>query len=328
MIRMKTYTRVTCLLLALAAVACSPQGDPTAAQAQASAIAPAAPDFAGEHAAWVKGRAADLGKADGWISLIGLHWIEAGTQSVGAGEGNTLQLAIAPDRLGQVEKRPDGVYFTPVEGARVTSDGTPVQGEVRLKPEGQGGGTRLAYDEGKGQITVIRRGQRVALRVRHADAPARLQFTGLDFFPPDERWRVQARFVPHPAGKTLPIVSVIGEVADTPNPGYVLFEQDGRPWRLEALGDPAKSLNLMFQDQTTGRQTYGVGRYLRTGPVAADGTVALDFNRAYNPPCAYTDFATCPLPPPENRLAAEDGRGQRVRLAVLAGEKKYALAQR
>ena len=322
---MKTYIRVSCLLLALAAVACSPQGDPAAAHA--SAPAPAAPDFAGEHAAWVKGRAADLGKADGWISLIGLHWIEAGTQSVGAGEGNTLRLSIGPDRLGQVQQRPDGVYFTPVEGARVTADGTPVQGEVRVTPEGAGGGTKLAYDEGKGQITVIRRGPRVALRVRHADAPARLQFSGLDFFPPDARWRVQARFVPHPAGKTLPIVNVLGEVADTPNPGYVLFKQDGRPWRLEALGDPAKSLNLMFQDQTTGRQTYGVGRYLRTGPVAADGTVALDFNRAYNPPCAYTDFATCPLPPPENRLAVDDGRGQRVRLAVLAGEKKYALAQ-
>ncbi|RLK56404.1 hypothetical protein BCL79_0790 [Stenotrophomonas rhizophila] len=322
---MNTYTRAFCLLFVLAAVACSPQADPTSAQA--CAAAPPVPDFAGEHAAWVKDRAADLGKADGWISLIGLHWIEAGTQSVGAGAGNTLELAIAPDRLGQVEQRADGVYFTPVEGERVTADGRSVHGEVRLNPEGKGAGTKLAYDGGRGQITVIKRGQRVALRVRHADAPARLHFTGLDFFPPEERWSVQARFVPHPAGKTLPIVSVIGEVADAPNPGYVQFEQDGRQWRLEALGDPAKSLNLMFQDQTTGRQTYGVGRYLRTGPVAADGTVTLDFNRAYNPPCAYTDFATCPLPPPENRLAVEDDRGQRVRLAVLAGEKKYALAQ-
>src|SRR5690606_37155398 len=104
------------------------------------------------------------------------------------------------------------------------------------------------------------------------------------------------------------------------------FERDGRRWRLEALGDPARSLNLMFQDRTSGRESYAVGRYLHTGPVAADGTVAVDFNRAYNPPCAYTAYATCPMPPPENRLAQRGADGQLVRLAVLAGEKTYAAA--
>lgn len=321
---MKTYTLASVLVVTLLAGACSRQEQPAPESPKA---ATAAQDFKRQHAEWVHERAADLGKPDGWTSLIGLHWINAGTQSVGGAEGNTIRLSIAPDRLAQLEQRADGLYLRPVDGAQISADGTPVQGEVRLEPEGKGGGTKLSYDEGKGQITAIKRGQRLALRVRHADAPARLHFGGLDFFPAEESWRVQARFVPHPAGRTLPIVNVLGEVADTPNPGYVVFEKEGREWRLEALGDPTKSLNLMFQDQTTSRQTYGVGRYLRTDAVAADGTVTLDFNRAYNPPCAYTDFATCPLPPPENRLAQQDGDRQLVRLAVVAGEKKYALAQ-
>ena len=320
---MKTHTLASVLVITLLAGACSPHDTPAP---ETSAAATAALDFKSEHAEWVQERTADLGKPDGWTSLIGLHWIEAGTQSVGGAEGNAIRLAIAPGRLAQLEPRADGLYFRPVGGAQVTADGKPVQGEIRLDPEGKGGGTTLTYDEGKGQITAIKRGQRLALRVRHADAPARLHFGGLDFFPAEESWRVQARFVPHPPGRTLPIVNVLGEVADNPNPGYVVFEKEGRQWKLEALGDPAKSLNLMFQDQTTSRQTYGVGRYLRTDAVAADGTVTLDFNRAYNPPCAYTDFATCPLPPPENRLAQQDDNRQLVRLAVVAGEKKYALA--
>jgi uncharacterized protein (DUF1684 family) len=184
----------------------------------------------------------------------------------------------------------------------------------------------LVYDGGKGRITAIGRGGQLALRVRHANAPNRLAFSGLDYFPADPAWRVRARFVAHPPGKTLPIVNLIGNVSDNPNPGYVEFERDGRRWRLEALGDPAKDLNLMFQDGTSGRQSYAVGRYLQTGPVAADGTVIVDFNRAYNPPCAYTAYATCPLPPPENRLAQHDDGGALLRLAVLAGEKKYAAA--
>lgn len=321
---MKTYKLASSVLLVLAVAACGPKAEPSI---EASVAASAAADFEGEHAAWVKQRAEELSRPDGWTSLIGLHWVEAEKQSVGAGENNAIRLAIAPERLGEVERRADGLYFTAAEGVAITVDAQPLQGAALLTPEGRGDGTRLAYDAGKGQITAIERGDRLALRVRHADAPARLNFSGLDFFPADEDWRLQARFVPHPAGRTLPIVNVIGDTNAAPNPGYVEFDKDGRHWRLEALGDPAKGLNLMFQDQTSGRETYGVGRYLYTAAVAADGTVTLDFNRAHNPPCAYTDHATCPLPPPENRLAQKDDSGEMVRLAVLAGEKRYALAQ-
>jgi hypothetical protein len=281
-------------------------------------------DFERQHAAWVKEREAELTQPDGWTSLIGLHWVEGRQQSVGGAAGSGIRLRIAPDKLGKVEQRDGSLYFSADPGAGVTLDGNPLQGEVRLIPEGRGGGTKLSYDGGKGQVTVIDRNDRLALRVRHADSPDRLNFKGLDVFPPDEHWRVNATFVAHPPGKTLAIVNIIGDVNEVPNPGYIEFERDGRTWRLEATGDPTKGLSFVFKDATSGKETYGVGRFLKSGPVAADGTVVVDFNRAYNPPCAFTEYATCPLPPPENYFALKDGKGGTIRLAVLAGEKKYA----
>ena len=279
--------------------------------------------FQTEHAQWLKQREAALSTPDGWLSLIGLHWLEPGTHSIGSAKDNAIVLAIGPARLGKVTRRGDAVFFTASPHTELTLDGRPLHGETALQPEIRDGTTKLKYDGGKGQISVIGRGDKLALRVRHADAPTRLNFTGLNVFPADADWRVQARFIANPPGTTLPIVNLIGDVSDVPNPGYVQFEKDGRHWTLQALGDPAKGLNLSFQDRSSGRETYGVGRYLHTGAVGRDGTLSIDFNRATNPPCAYTDYATCPLPPPENRLAQKQADGQIVRLAVLAGEKAY-----
>jgi len=280
--------------------------------------------FQSGHAAWVKGRETALTRPDGWTSLIGLHWISGTRQSVGAAEGDDIRLKIGPGHLGAVEQREAGLFFIPAAGADVSLEGRPLQGELRLESEGRVGVTKLQYDAGKGQITLIERGGKPALRVRHADAPERLHFKGLEVFTPDRGWQIKARFIAHPPGKTIAIVNIIGDVSDTPNPGYVEFERDGRTWRLEAQGDPKKSLNFVFKDATSGKQTYGVARFLQTGPVEADGTVVLDFNRAYNPPCAFTEYATCPLPPKENQFTQKDAQGATVRLAVSAGEKIYA----
>ena len=281
-------------------------------------------DFTSKHAAWVKEREAELTQPDGWTSLIGLHWLEGQQQTVGAAEGNDIRLRIGPDRLGKVEQRDGALFFTAEAGAGVTLDGKPLQGEVQLQPEGRGGGTKLGYGAGKGQITVIDRSGKLALRVRHADSPDRLQFHGLSVYAPDEQWQVTAKFVAHPPGKTLSIVNILGDVNESPNPGYVEFQKNGNTWRLEATGDPARALSFVFKDATSGKETYGIGRFLKTGPVSADGTVVVDFNRAYNPPCAFTEYATCPLPPKENYFSQKDAKGETVRLAVAAGEKKYA----
>ncbi len=291
-----------------------------------AAMADTASAFKSDHAAWVKEREAELTQPDGWTSLIGLHWINGTQQTVGRAEANDIRLRIGPDKLGKVEQRDGALFFIAEAGADVTADGKSLQGEVRLKPEGPGGGTKLGYDGGKGQITVIDRSGKLALRVRHANSPDRLNFKGLDVFTPDEQWQVKAAFIAHPPGKTIAIANIIGDVNESPNPGHIEFEKDGQKWTLQATGDPATGLSFVFKDATSGKETYGIARFLKTGPVAADGTVVVDFNRAYNPPCAFTEYATCPLPPKENQFALTDKQGNTVRLAVRAGEKKYAAA--
>ena len=289
-----------------------------------AATSQAASDFQSSHASWVKEREAELTQPDGWTSLIGLHWLNDSPQTVGADSSSDIRLRIAPDRLGKIQQRDGALYFSAEAGAGVTLEGKSLQGEVQLKPEGRGGGTKLAYDGGKGQITVIDRSGKLALRVRHADSPDRQNFKGLQVFSPDEQWQVKAKFIAHPPGKTIAIANIIGDVNETPNPGYIEFEKNGQKWTLEAQGDPARSLNFVFKDATSGKETYGIARFLKTGPVAADNTVVVDFNRAYNPPCAFTEYATCPLPPKENQFARKSESGETIRLAVLAGEKKYA----
>ena len=120
--------------------------------------------------------------------------------------------------------------------------------------------------------------------------------------------------MPHPPGRTIQIVDILGQQEAQPNPGVVEFERDGVPYRLEALEGEDGGLFLVFADRTSGHESYAAGRYLSTAAPAAEGSVVVDFNRAYNPPCVFSDFATCPLPPAENRLD----------LAVTAGEKRYA----
>lgn len=311
------------LMLALAAaVGCA--RSPAAAPAASAAPTPTQDEFAASHARWIAQRDAELARPDGWLSLTGLHWLDADTQRIGSAAGNDIVLAIAPAQLGQVQRSGEQWRFVPAPGVAVAVNGTPTQQPVILRKADGSQGDALEFDAGKGRVQLIERGGRAALRVHHADAPERAAFAGVTAWPADRSWQVQARFIAHPPGRTLPIVNVIGDVQDVPNPGYVAFERNGAAWTLQVTGDPARGLNLMFKDATNGTQSYAVGRYLKTEPVAADGSVLLDFNRAYNPPCAYTDFATCPLPPAQNVLVNRHAQPEPVRLAVSAGEKAYA----
>jgi uncharacterized protein (DUF1684 family) len=254
---------------------------------------------------------AELTRPDGWTSLNGLHWLDAGTHRVGSAPDNGIRLAMGPARLGVFSVRDGKARFA--ADAAVAVDGEPSKGGALRSDADEGGPSVIAFDEGKGLATVIARGGRLALRVKHADAGSRLHFTGLDYWPGGPRWRVQARFIPHPAGKTLPIANIIGTTDEIPNPGVVEFVRNGTPFRLEALDEGEGTLFLIFADRTSGHGSYGAGRFLDAPMPDAQGRLTLDFNRAYNPPCAFTPFATCPLPPPENRL----------NLRVEAGEKTY-----
>jgi uncharacterized protein (DUF1684 family) len=177
------------------------------------------------------------------------------------------------------------------------------------------GGAPTLLERGPLQFYVIERAGRLAVRVRDRASPRRSEFAGLEYFPPAGDWLVPARFEPHVPARTIPIMNVLGYEDTMVSPGALVFEKDGREWRLDAILErpEATELFVMFADATTGRETYGAGRFLYTA-LPRDGRVSLDFNRAYNPPCAFNLFATCPLPPEQNRLA----------LRIDAGELKYA----
>lgn len=310
-------TRMQTKLVALALVACTLgacHADDEAARATAAAEARA---FEASQQAWRQQRRDELAAPDGWTSLIGLHWIDQGAHYVGSAADNGIRIAKGPAHLGLLTLDRDGVLrFVPEKGVAVTVDGQPPTGAVVLKSDDDTGGpTALVFDEGKGIATVIRRGDRHALRVKHADAETRLHFSGLSYWPGGRDWIVPGRFVAHPAGRTIPVVNIIGDTEEVANPGVVEFERDGRTYRLEALdeGDGSGELFLIYADRTSGHGSYPAGRYLYVRPPDASGKVTIDFNLGHNPPCAFTAFATCPLPPPENRLD----------LSIEAGEKAY-----
>jgi len=270
--------------------------------------------FAGEEQAWRDKRRSDLLQPEGWTSLVGLHWLDPGAHYIGSGAGNGIQLAMGPAHLGMVDIGTRLVRFVPDKTAQLTLDGQPFSAGTTLRTDADPAGPSvIGFDEGRGHATVIERNDRYALRVKHADAPSRIHFTGLDYWPADPSWKIQGRFVPHPPGRTIEVANIIGGLDAMANPGVVEFERDGKTWRIEALDEGEGVLFLVFADRTNGHGSYGAGRFLDAPMPDAQGRVTLDFNQARNPPCAFTAFATCPLPPPENRLD----------LAITAGEKAY-----
>jgi hypothetical protein len=253
--------------------------------------------------AWRAARDARLRDPDGWLTLVGLHWLAPGENRFGSGVDNDLVVrgADMPERAGTLVLD-DGQVL-------LRRDGRP---DEPLAPDVSGEPTML--DLGTLRMHVIQRGDRFGLRVRDHASPALTAFPGMPVYPVDPSWRVIGWLEPAPEGSTLEIVDVTGLVSRDPSPGAFAFERDGVTWRIDALsGGEDGSLWLVFADATNGAETYGGGRFLYTETVAADGSVVADFNLAYNPPCVFTQFATCPLPPPQNRLA----------LRIPAGELAY-----
>jgi uncharacterized protein (DUF1684 family) len=262
---------------------------------------------------WRDKRVARLAAPDGWLALVGLHWLAPGPQSVGSAPDNDVVLATGPAQLGTVTLADGSVTLALADGAEARIGDTDAR-SATLAPDRSGAATVVRF--GEASLSVIQRGDKFALRVRDPQSKARTGFAGIDYFDIDPAWRFEARFEAHPPGRTIDIVNVLDMLEPMKNPGVVVFEKDGREYRLEALDDTGDGqLFLIFADRTNGKLTYGPGRFLYAPP-PVDGHTIVDFNRAYNPPCAFTPYSTCPLPPPENRLD----------LVVEAGEKKYAAA--
>lgn len=258
-------------------------------------------------------REAGLKKEDGWFSLVGLFWLDEGRNRFGSDPGNKVILpeGKAPAVAGTLERKGEQIRVVVERGVTVTSGGQPVADNTVLAKDTDGEPTVLAI--GTLSFYVIQRGDKIGVRVKDAKSEALAAFSGLDYFPIDPSFRVNARFEPNQPPRTIAVPNVLGQILDLPSPGALVFERGGKTYRIDALGSVEEGLSLIFADSTNGKETYGGGRFLDTDP-PKDGTVVIDFNRAYNPPCAFSAFATCPLPPAQNHLA----------LAVEAGEKRYA----
>ena len=262
-------------------------------------------DYVAQVEAWRGDRDARLRRPDGWLALVGLHWLKPGENRLGEHPANEVILRGEgiPPRVGSLWVEDGNVRFVPHQGVALP--------EMPLDDDLAGAPTVLEL--GSLRFHIIRRGERLGLRVRDAAAPALESFHGLRHFPIDPSWRVTAHLEPADPDATIEIVDITGATSREATAGSIAFEHDGSTWRILAQpGGDDGSLWLIFGDATNGTDTYGGGRYLYTEPVAADGSVVADFNLAYNPPCVFSPYATCPLPPVENRLSLRIEAGERV----------------
>jgi uncharacterized protein len=253
--------------------------------------------------AWRQRRYANLRRPISWLTLAGLAWLRPGKNRIGTDADADVVLPSGPSAAGAVVVADGAVTAHAAADGALRHDGLPVDG-LRMTPDvdapDDAGPTLLEL--GALRLCVIRRGERLAMRVWDTESPALVAFDGIPHFPVDPRWRFDARFVPPAAGATVEVSDIIGDVAAEPSAGVVRFDVDGGTYELEALeGGDAGELWLVFGDATNGHETYGGGRFLYT-PAPVRDRVEVDFNRAYNPPCVFSPYATCPLPWPANRL--------------------------
>jgi uncharacterized protein len=252
-----------------------------------------------------------LAADDGWLTVVGLDWLKEGDNRVGADPSSEVPLppGSAPRQVATISLRAGKAVLHPLPGVPLTLNGKAAT-QTTLREDDH----ILAINRLK--FYVIRRGDRTGIRLKDNDSAARKHFQGLSWYPADPGWRIQGKYTAWDKPHSLVFHNTIGQEEKEPSPGYVTFQKDGREFRLEPMLDDGQ-LFFVLRDQTSGKTTYGASRFLYADPPAntgKNGMVWLDFNKAENPPCAFTAFATCPLPPAQNRLA----------LAIMAGEKKYS----
>jgi uncharacterized protein (DUF1684 family) len=252
---------------------------------------------------WRAQHLAGLTADDGWLTVAGLDWLKEGENRVGADPASEVPLppGSAPSRVARISFHGGKAVLHPTAGVAIKLNGQPAT-ETTLREDND------VLSINRVKFYLIRRGNRAGIRVKDNGSAARQQFAGLKWYPIDPTWRVRAKFTAWDKPHTLRFDTVIGEPETYDSPGYVTFEKGGRMYRLEPVIDDGK-LFFVFRDRTSGKTTYPASRFLYAEP-PTHGVVWLDFNQAENPPCAFTPYATCPLPPPQNRLALEIAAGE------------------
>jgi uncharacterized protein len=243
-----------------------------------------------------------------WACLAGLFWLNPGENSFGSDSSNAIVFPKGPTHAGVFDLQGKDVTVKMSSEAQATINGKPV---TTAKLDSDASAKATIIEMGSLRFKVIVRGERIGIRLKDLDSDAAKNYHGPVFFPLDLLYRVTATWIPSDGKQTVDVPNVLGDVTPTPVAGTAVFKLDGQEYRLTDMGgSAAKGLFFVFNDLTSKTDTYPGGRFLETDPVS-NGTVVLDFNRAYSPPCSVTPYATCPLAPKENRLA----------IAIPAGEK-------
>jgi len=273
---------------------------------------------------WRAGRIGRLTKPDGWLSLAGLFWLKPGENTVGSDRSSMVVLPpSAPAHAGTIVLENGKIRWAAAPGTENPDSRSPVPGSktgsaaeppasIPLVSDAEADPTVVRF--GSVSFLIHQVGERVAVRVRDSDSATRKAFKGIEHYPVSSEWRFECRFLPYSPPKRVPVPTVLGYPEDDLAPGEVEFTYRGKPYRLMAvLEQGSDQLFIIFGDRTNGKTTYGGGRFVYAAMPTAGKTV-LDFNKAYNPPCVFTPYATCPLPPPANHLPFQ----------AVAGEKMYA----
>jgi hypothetical protein len=272
------------------------------------------PQYLAEIQSWQQKRIASLKSPNGWLNLAGLFWLKERENTAGADSTNMLIFpkTQAPDFIGSFILQDSVVTFLAKSNVSVTLNDSVISSIV-MRNDAEENPTRLAL--GVLSWTIIKRSDKFGVRLRDHKHPLLQEFTGIETFPVDSAWRIAAKFEANNPPKMLAVPTVLNTINEEPSPGAFVFKIDGKTHRLDATGKMTdKELFVIFADRTNGKETYGAGRFLYVPTPEASGKAIIDFNKAYNPPCAFTPYATCPLPPEQNTLPVR----------ITAGEKNYA----
>jgi len=258
---------------------------------------------------WHAARILGLQAADGWLNLVGLYWLEEGRNSFGSGPENRVVFPAGtiPATAGYFQRSGNRVTLVANGSTPITIGGQPVKESLVYVKDSL---RSPLIASGSLRLTIIQRENKIGIRLRDLKSPQLAAFKGIERYPVDTAWRIPAVLQVPIVPQTIAITNVLGQTSRQQSPGRLVFTVNEKTYTLDALEEEGE-LFIIFGDETSGKTTYPSGRFLKAALPGKDGTTTIDFNKAYNPPCAFTAFATCPLPPRQNILP----------IAVSAGEK-------
>jgi len=258
---------------------------------------------------WRSSRLKNLKAPGGWLNLAGLEWLKQGKNTIGSDSSHDAVFPEkAPAKVGEIYLEEGNIQFRPSPEVEIKHNNQPVKGTMSLQSDASGEATVLEH--GSFRWFVIKRGEKYGIRLRDLESPLLDKLDSIPAFPVKPEWKIKATFIPHNPPKTMEMPNVLGDINEVESPGLLRFTYQGQQYTLHPTGSK-ESMFVVFGDETNAEETYGGGRFLVVSGPEDDNQTWIDFNKAYNPPCSFTPYATCPLPPRENVLPFK----------VLAGEK-------